>query len=121
MKKLTILLSALIFSMALALPVFANHHDNDGATQQPAVELTDKQKKELEKLHSELLQKKSEMIDKHVEFGIITKEKGEKIKVKLAKRFEKMKENGFIPMHHGHKHCDGKDKDGENKNQEDNE
>lgn len=97
MKKITMFISALLLTFGLASPVWAQ---ND-TTQKPdpKVELTETQKKELAEIHKVILEKKFEMVDKHVEYGVITKEKGDKIKEMLQKRAEKMKENGYMPRH----------------------
>ncbi|RFU66356.1 DUF2680 domain-containing protein [Peribacillus saganii] len=69
------------------------------------IQLTNTQKAELAKLNEEILVKKKELIGKYVEFGIITPEKGAKIRAHMDDRFARMKENGFIcyRMHCGHK------------------
>ncbi|NSL52973.1 DUF2680 domain-containing protein [Calidifontibacillus erzurumensis] len=97
MKKLSSLFLALFLTMALALPVWAQT-DSSQKSGEVKVELTKEQQEELSKLHDEILQKKFEMIDKHVEFGVISKEKGEKIKEKLRQKAEKMKKDGMMKM-----------------------
>lgn len=97
MKRMIMLLIALLLTIGLSISVEAQ--EGNKSNPESKVELTEAQQKELAEIHEKILEKKVEMIEKHVEFGIITKEKGEKIKEKLNKRFEMMKENGFVPNH----------------------
>lgn len=60
------------------------------------VKLTEAQKKELAALHKEILDKRKEVISKYVEYGVMTKEKGNMIISRLEKRYEKLEENGFV-------------------------
>jgi hypothetical protein len=59
------------------------------------VELTEAQKEVLKNLHEEMYELKVEMIEKNIEFGVISKEKGEEILKKIKKHHEKMEEHGF--------------------------
>ncbi len=102
MKKIIVLLSVLFLTLGLAMPVWAQ---NDKAQQpEQKVELTEEQKKELAVIHEDILELKLEMIDKHIEYGVLTKEKGEMIKAKLQEKAKMMKENGYMPgsCKHGH-------------------
>lgn len=114
MKKIIVLLSVLLLTLGLAMPVWAQ---NDNAEQLRAkVELTEEQKKELAEIHEDILELKLEMIDKHIEYGVITKEKGDMIKAKLQEKAKKMKENGYMPgacMHKGHKGHEMKNESGQ--------
>ncbi|EKN62999.1 DUF2680 domain-containing protein [Schinkia azotoformans] len=105
MKKIIVLLSVLFLTLGLAMPVWAQ---NDKAQQpETKVQLTEAQKKELADIHEDILENKLELIDKHVEFGIITKEKGDMIKAKIQEKAKKMRENGY--MSGACKHKDHKD------------
>lgn len=105
MKKITLLLSVLILTLGIAMPVWAQ---NDKAQQpEKKVELTEEQKRELADIHEDILENKLELIDKHVEYGVITKEKGDKIKAKLQEKMQKMKENGYMPGACKHKDQNG--------------
>ncbi len=79
--------------------------------EKPKVELTDKQKQELDKLYLELLETKKEIVNKYVEFGVLPKEKADKKLKWLDEHYQKIKEHGYIPMHHHKKHKDDRDKD----------
>ncbi|MGI6226864.1 MAG: YckD family protein, partial [Peptococcales bacterium] len=66
-------------------------------------QLTDAQKKELATLQKEILEKKKEVISKYVEYGVMSKEKGDKIISRLEKRYERLEQNGFVPQWDNHK------------------
>lgn len=68
------------------------------------VELTDKQKKEMEKLYKKMVEQHKKVVDKYVEYGVFTKEKGEKIHQIIDKKYEKLEKNGFIPSWDYKKH-----------------
>ncbi|WP_157256144.1 DUF2680 domain-containing protein [Bacillus timonensis] len=76
----------------------------------PKVELTDKQKQELDKLYLDLLKTKKEILNKYVEFGVLSKEKADKKRNWLDEHYEKVKEHGYIPLHRHKKHKDDEDK-----------
>ncbi|MEH7222666.1 DUF2680 domain-containing protein [Bacillus sp. JJ1566] len=78
--------------------------------EKPKVELTDKQKQELDELYLELLETKKEIINKYVEFGVLPKEKADKKLNFLDEHYQKTKEHGYIPMHHHKKHKEDEDK-----------
>ncbi|MCC3355439.1 YckD family protein [Bacillus sp. REN16] len=78
-------------------------------TDQPKVELTDKQKQELDKLYLDLLETKKAIINKYVEYGVLPKEKADKKLNWLDDHYQKIKEHGYIPMHHHKKHKDDED------------
>jgi len=88
-----VLLSVLV-AVVGTVPVWANTQDADNKT---TVQLTEDQKKELAALHKDILAKKKELISKYVEYGVISKEKGEKIISRLEKRYERLEQNGFVP------------------------
>ncbi|MCI4128448.1 YckD family protein [Bacillus haynesii] len=66
-------------------------------------ELTDKQKNELASLQKDIMEKKKQLINKYVEYGILDQERGKEIKSHIEKRYEKQKENGFLPKWKHHK------------------
>lgn len=63
------------------------------------IQLTKEQIQELEKMNVEILKKRKKLIDKYVEFGVFSKDKGEKIKSHIDQRYQKMKEANFLPRH----------------------
>ncbi|MFC0561425.1 YckD family protein [Halalkalibacter alkalisediminis] len=73
------------------------------------VQLTEEQKTEMAALQKDVFAKKKEIINKYVEYGVFTAEKGEKIISHMDKHFEKLKKDGFVPKwdkkhkkHHKH-------------------
>jgi polyribonucleotide nucleotidyltransferase len=71
---------------------------------QPEVKLTEQQKTELANLHKDILEKKKEMINKYVEFGVIPEEKGQMMISHFEKHYEMLEQNGFVwKMHPHHK------------------
>ncbi|MFI8651915.1 MULTISPECIES: YckD family protein [Bacillus] len=65
--------------------------------------LTEQQKKEIESLEKEVLEKRKHVISKYVEYGVLPKEKAEHIKQHMDRRFYMMKQNGFVPKPPPHK------------------
>lgn len=107
LKKMKAILIFPLLVMLLALPVHAepmSHTDQ----QKQAVKLTTQQKAELTKIHLDLLTKKKQLIMKYVEYGVIPKEKGDKMLKGLNEHYQDIKENGpdmhWNKMHH-HNHC----------------
>ncbi|XBO86768.1 DUF2680 domain-containing protein [Bacillus licheniformis] len=49
------------------------------------------------------MEKKKQLINKYVEYGIIDQERGKEIKSHIEKRYEKEQENGFLPKWKHHK------------------
>ncbi len=62
--------------------------------------LTDAQKAELESMHKDVIEREKDIIHKYVEYGVMTKETGDMILEHMDKRFEKVKENGYVPPRH---------------------
>jgi hypothetical protein len=106
MKRVLLLCFTFVFSLCLLGGNQAGAEPNDPPNKDdaPKVELTDKQKAELDTLYSELFTKKKAVIDKYVEFGVFSKEVGDKKKAWMDERYSKLKENGYIPSHCPHKH-----------------
>lgn len=65
------------------------------------IELSDEQKQELETLHMEILNLRKDLIKKYMEYGVYTKEQGEKIISHLEHHYEKLKQNNYILKWHG--------------------
>jgi len=63
----------------------------------PKPELTDKQKKELAKLYKNLYETQKKLITKYAEYGVITREQASLWLSRLESRYEKLKENGYVP------------------------
>ncbi|WP_411859618.1 YckD family protein [Bacillus velezensis] len=74
-----------------------------GTKMPSTMSLTEQQKKEIESLEKEVLEKRKHVISKYVEYGVLPKEKAEHIKQHMDRRFNMMKQNGFVPKHPPHK------------------
>lgn len=79
--------------------------------EKPTVELTDAQKKEIDTLYLELLETKKKIINKYVEYGVLTQEKADKRLKWFEEHYNKVKEHGYLPMHHHKWEKDSKGKD----------
>jgi len=73
------------------------HRAERPAPAMPKPDLTEKQRKELAKLHKSLFETKRKLIGKYAEFGLITREQASLWLNRLEARYEKLKENGFAP------------------------
>lgn len=98
MKKAALSLAAFfITAMVFTMPAHAE-------TKMPStMSLTEQQKKEIESLEKEVLEKRKHVISKYVEYGVLPKEKAEHIKQRMDRRFNMMKQNGFVPKPPPHK------------------
>ncbi|MES9644869.1 YckD family protein [Bacillus velezensis] len=92
MKKAALSLAAFfITAMVFTMPAHA------AGTKMPStMSLTEQQKKEIESLEKEVLEKRKHVISKYVEYGVLPKEKAEHIKQHMDRRFNMMKQNGFV-------------------------
>ncbi|MDU0076676.1 YckD family protein [Bacillus sp. IS1] len=99
MKKAALSLAAFfITAMVFTMPAHA------AGTKMPStMSLTEQQKKEIESLEKEVLEKRKHVISKYVEYGVLPKEKAEHIKQHMDRRFNMMKQNGFVPKPPPHK------------------
>lgn len=59
--------------------------------------LTPDQQQELNEIRSQIFELKKQMIEKHVEFGIIDREKADSWLKKMEKAFQRHKDLGYIP------------------------
>lgn len=118
-KKL-IAIVFIFFAMLTSSTVHAQ--TPQGESSEKPIQLTNEQKAKLENLHKELLEKKKELIQQYVEYGIISKEKGDNMISRLEKHYNRMQQKGFSPhwnhskndhWHHEHHDNDGKDLDHE--------
>jgi hypothetical protein len=95
-----LLLSLTVFSAANAQKNEVNKPNQPNQPSSPQVQLNEQQKTELAKLHKDILEKKKEMIQKYVEFGVIEEEKGQMMIAHFEKHYEMMEQNGFMMPHH---------------------
>ncbi|WZL73308.1 YckD family protein [Clostridiaceae bacterium 35-E11] len=99
-SKITLVAFMLVFLLITVLGAFSIQ-SVDALTldaEKETIQLTEAQKKEIGALQKDILEKKKELISKYVKFGVMPKEKGEKIISRLEKRYEKLQQNGFIPQ-----------------------
>ncbi|RBW67924.1 DUF2680 domain-containing protein [Bacillus taeanensis] len=99
--------AALVLAVSLlgVTPAFAE--EPPAKAEEKAVQLTEEQKQELAEMHKNMIEGKRALIAKYVEYGMITKEKGDKIMAHMEERYTKMEENNFIPKwdHHKKRDC----------------
>lgn len=72
------------------------------------VKLTTEQQKQIEVLEQQILSKRKEVIEKYVQYGVLTKEQGTHITKRMDEHYNHLKNNGFVPLlkkpqHHHHK------------------
>ncbi|MBM7570692.1 YckD family protein [Aquibacillus albus] len=100
-------IALLTLAFLIAIPSFAFAEEQEEMPQYKDVKLTEEQLKELKVLYEDVINKRKGIINKYVEFGVLTKEDGEQMKKHLDKFFEKMEKDGYIPKwdkKHHHKH-----------------
>lgn len=64
------------------------------------VKLTTEQQEEMKSLQQDALNQKKEIINKYVEYGVFSKEKGQKVITHLEERYKKLEQNEFVPNFH---------------------
>jgi C-terminal processing protease CtpA/Prc len=114
---------AIIFVSVAMFAASTVHATTQEEKSEKPIQLTEQQKAKLDKLHKELLEKKKELIRQYVEYGMISKEKGNDIISHLEEHYNRLKQKEFSPhgnhpekghWHHNHHHHD----DSENSNNE---
>ena len=68
----------------------------------PDVQLTTEQKAELSELYKAKQEIESKILDKYVQFKVLTEDQKVKIMEHKDKWFKVLEENGFVIPHHGH-------------------
>ena len=106
MKKSMVYGFLFILCLSMVVGKQAYAQEDDLQQEETQVKLTDEQKSELDALYKEAFEARKKIIDKYVEFGVMTKEKAEKKQAHMDKFYEKLKENEYIPKFHhkGHSH-----------------
>lgn len=79
-------------------PAAHPHPGGRPAPHVPKTELTEKQRKELARLHKTLYETKKKLIGKYAEFGIITREQASLWLNRLEANYEKLKKHGYVPV-----------------------
>jgi len=62
------------------------------------VKLTTEQQKQIETLEQQILSKRKEVIEKYVQYGVLTKEQGTHITKRMDEHYNHLKNNGFVPL-----------------------
>lgn len=119
-KYLGTTLACLFLSTMMLSSVYAeknveqqNPDQNQQQPKQQEVQLNEQQKAELAKMHKDILEKKKEMINKYVEFGVIPEEKAQMMISHFEKHYEMLEQNGFVWKMHSHHKGPHQNKDGE--------
>ncbi|BCB03876.1 DUF2680 domain-containing protein [Bacillus sp. KH172YL63] len=73
-----------------------------GQNTEQKVNLTAEQKAELGKLHDQMFATKKELVKKYVEYGVFSKEQGDKVLAMMEEKHKKLKENGYMMRWHPH-------------------
>ena len=97
-------LVSIAFSVILLFqPVTAlaeeNFNHNKAEMEKPQVELSKEQRAELQKLYEKKMKLEKKIIDKYVDFGVLSEEAASKIREHKEGWFGRLKENGFIMPH----------------------
>ncbi|UTE75880.1 MULTISPECIES: YckD family protein [unclassified Rossellomorea] len=102
MKKIVVsIAAAFIISLGFSSIVSA---EGQGQAPGQKVNLTEDQKAELGKLHEQMYSTKKELVKKYVEYGVFTKEQGDKVLNMMEAKHQKLKENGYMMRWHPHPH-----------------
>jgi hypothetical protein len=101
MKKHILACMAMFLIVGFSFGMYPAHAEEMGQQlqqndQQKMVQLTDKQKGELSKLYKEMFDKRKEIVVKKVEYGILTKEKGDTIISHIDEHLEMLEQNNFM-------------------------
>lgn len=72
------------------------------------VKLTTEQQKQIEVLEQQILSKRKEVIEKYVQYGVLTKEQGTHITKRMDEHYNHLKNNGFVPLLKNHSTIDHK-------------
>ncbi|PFA62133.1 hypothetical protein CN378_21175 [Bacillus sp. AFS015802] len=102
MKKMVVSIAAVLI-ICLSFSTFASA-EGQGQTPEQQVKLTEQQKAELGKLHEQMYLTKKELVKKYVEFGVFSKEQGDKVLKMMEEKHQKLKENGYMMRWQPHPH-----------------
>ncbi|SET20399.1 Protein of unknown function [Salinibacillus kushneri] len=108
MKKWIAVYAAFMLALGLSAPYASAEDHGDTEVNLEDIELSQAQQQELEALHNEMFQLHEQLVNKYVEFGVLSEEKAKKKMEHLEKHQEKLKENGYVPYWKDkrHKHKD---------------
>jgi uncharacterized protein YlaN (UPF0358 family) len=104
MKKMMVSIAA-AFIISIGFSSLASAEgQGQGLTPGQKVNLTEDQKAELGKLHEQMYSTKKELVKKYVEYGVFSKEQGDKVLKMMEEKHQKLKENGYLMRWHSHPH-----------------
>lgn len=92
-----------VFLLSLGFGSLASA-EGEGQAPQQKVNLSEEQKAELGKLHDQMFSTKQELVKKYVEYGVFSKEQGDRILKMMEDKHQKLKENGYMMRWHPHPH-----------------
>jgi hypothetical protein len=104
MKRLLSIVTVFLLSLGVVLAPASASVNTSPEKQTKEVSLSQEQKTELSKLHKELFEKKKEIVNKYIEYGVFSEEKGKKILGKMESRLKELEENEYLPKWERHKH-----------------
>lgn len=61
------------------------------------IKLTKKQKEEISLLHRQVIEQKKEIVNKYVEYGVISQTKAGIIIANIERKYKKLAKNDFVP------------------------
>lgn len=98
-KKIYAAVLAVVLLATMSIHAFAAVSTTPSAATGQQITLTDAQKAELKKLYEQKFETQKKIIQKYVDFGVITKEQADKRLKKMDEIKKKMEERGFVPRH----------------------
>ncbi len=109
MKKLHVIfgicLSLILAGVLYSSPDVEAKPLNEDEQNGQEIQLTDQQKAELDVLYKDIMETRKQIINKYVEYGVISEEKAEKKIAHINEFYEKLKSNNYIPKwNHKHRH-----------------
>ncbi|HHY83639.1 MAG TPA: DUF2680 domain-containing protein [Clostridiales bacterium] len=102
-KSLPARFAVLLLVVFLAVPAVMAESPEDGpeigAKPPEKPQLTNEQVQEIKQIYEQIYELKKQLIEKYQSFGILEKDKAERIIDQMEKRHERLKKNNYIPMH----------------------
>lgn len=102
-KLIAVIISSLLFMGGSSTAVFAITGDNTASSaivqDEKKISLTDAQKKELKQLFDKKFDVEKQLVQKYVDFGVLTREQADRRLKKIQDMQDKLEENGYAPWH----------------------
>ncbi|MGE6631980.1 YckD family protein [Bacillus sp. NPDC077027] len=86
-----------LFSLAVT-PIHAETPQMEKRPVTHQVKLPTEQQKQIEMLEQQILTKRKEVIQKYVQYGVLTKGQGVHITKRMDEHYNQLKNNGFVPL-----------------------